>query len=49
MQVGTRLAVWYEVDGWMHISVDGNDLGPLLPHVDKVCSQNNIMFFGNKW
>ena len=36
-QVGSHLAVWYEDDGWMHIAVDGADLGPLLPQVTKVC------------
>ena len=35
-QVGSHLSVWFEEDGWMHVAVDGADLGPLLPHVTKV-------------
>ena len=35
-QVGSRLAVWCEVDGWMHVAVDGVDQGPMLPITAKV-------------
>lgn len=37
-QVGSRLSVWCEIDGWMHVSVDDVDGGPLLPVTAKVCT-----------
>ena len=29
------------MDGWMHIAVDGMDLGPMLPITAKVVGSNN--------